>query len=280
MPMGWSVRNQSRRLVTTMPRTPKKGTRAGMRWGPKRVSGGYTVSPSPKKLKFSTKNVGFHKRDSACTKSVEISKVHQAYVTRSINVVGQSGVNVTAIPAQTSMTDDEHSREKDRIIYKGFKYEIQIRNDEPGVPLTMNIAILSPRHQIVAPTVFDFFRAPNNAFGRGRDFSNNMNNYEMHRSGINTDKYTVLLHKRYIVGPQRSANIPFMNESSKNYMMLKKYVRINRQLRYESDVCSTPIFFLCWLDRYQCIAGTTSTASTATDAFFCRITAYFDEAKC
>lgn len=275
MPMGWNVRNQSRRLTTTGPRTPTKMTR----WPPKRA-GVYSVTPSPKKKKFSTTNVGFHKRDSACGKSVEISKVQQAYVTRAINVTGQAGINVTAIPAQTSMTDDEHAREKDRIIYKGFKYELQLRNDEAGVPMTVNIAVLCPLHSIVAPTVFDFLRAPNNLFGRGRDFTTGLNNYEMHRSAINTDKYTVLLHKRYVVGPQRSSNIPFMNESSKNYIQLKKYVRINRQLRYESDVCSTPIFFLMWLDKYQCVAGTPSTTGLATDAMFLRITAYFNEASC
>lgn len=229
-----------------------------------------------KKMKFSPKAVGFHKKDASCVKSHLVMQSSQPWVTRSLLSGGQSDINVTQIPDVTDHQNDMNRRNLDHLFYRGFTYHMQIRNNSALAPLTVNVAVVSPKAG-VSVVSNEFFRSPDSG-ERGVSFSTALSNIEMHSNAINTDLYTVIRHKRYTIGIAQTGTA--YTPVNRNWLNIKKHIKIHRQLRYsQAGVCTTPIFLLCWMDQLMSPGGTVGTAGNAA-SFQLQVIAHFSEPTC
>lgn len=140
-----------------------------------------------------------------------------------------SGDLIDIVRATDHEIDERH---RDIINLKGVKLCLEVKNTQDR-PMYFNFAIVVPKYDQslnIVPTN-DFFR--NNQNGRGTDFSTGLSSLEMHCLPINTDTYTILWHKRCMLGPDGGAN--FNSAGPPNYMILSKWISVNRQIRFEAN---------------------------------------------
>lgn len=147
-------------------------------------------------------------------------------------------------------TDHEiDERHRDIINLKGVKVCLEIKNNLDS-PLYFNFAVVVPKYdqsQNFVPTN-DFFR--NNQNGRGTDFSTGLSSLEFHCLPINADIYTILYHKRCLLGPDGGAT--FNSAGPPNFMVLSKWIGVNRQIRFENnDPVNGRIQYVFWADSME-----------------------------
>lgn len=184
-------------------------------------------------------------------------------------------VDVTDIAKQS--TEQINRRDRDIVNLRGFKWCQEWRNIL-NTPLLCNWAVVTPRKGDIVETA-DFFRAANEdarvaAFGTARSSN------ESHCLPINSDAYVVHAHKRFILGPANGqTNTSWYFPNHKNYIQLKKYVKINRQIRFEDT--STPttrgVFVVYWMDQTLQPGGAAAVANCAQELTTC--VSYFREPK-
>jgi hypothetical protein len=216
-------------------------------------------------------NVGFPMEKSCKPKCHQLVDQQGALVLRQLGWAG-SNFNVTDITNGTM--DEENLRTRDVLDYRGFSYELNIVNPLDGVALHCNIAVVSPKHSLIVDNV-DWFRGQTNT--RGVDFNVSLNSLDISKNAINTDKYNVLSHERYLIAPLNQGAPAQRNNGDANYMHIKKYIKVNRQIRYENNLPTTPIFFLMWYDRFLA-AGGTPADTLAANSYQLRLLAYFKDA--
>lgn len=136
----------------------------------------------------------------------------------------------------------------------------------------VNIAVISPRGKMQTPIVFnlDFFRFLfGSADTRDRGFTTAMTFGEMHKTPINTDKWTVLHHERFYLDPWKAG----VNQFHKSF---EKYIPINRLLTFNNDSntdCNDPIYVVYWYDTMTAVSGTPSLVGGVHMDYY--ITTYF-----
>lgn len=176
---------------------------------------------------------------------------------------------MTQIPQDlTGNNIDE--RQRYMINLRGFKICCELRNTG-GVPLLFNMAVVSPKGQksdleqnpilsVGTAVEPDFFRGNGNtravAFDGGA-----LNSNDFHCRPINADQFTILMHKRMIIG-QNSNNGTWGEQQRNSYRFVMKYIPIKRQIRYDTngaDSCqSGKIFLIYWYDQMQSVTGAAS----------------------
>ncbi len=161
--------------------------------------------------------------------------------------------------AKTTNTGDITQRQRDIINFRGFKGCIEIKNLLDS-PLMFNYAVVVRNDQFDT-NVFGFFRNDGRSSDRELDFSNTLSSNDFHCLPINTDKYHVLKHKRFIIGAAATTN-GFTTNSRENYRTLNFYHRVKRQFRYkgnsENDLAADNIEVVWWCDRMLNPAGALS----------------------
>lgn len=124
-----------------------------------------------------------------------------------------------------------HQRMRDIIHVKGFKVCMEVKSNTSSVSagneLLFNLALVCPKGQQTVDTT-RFFR-DYHSDSRNQDFSVALTSSEFHCLPINTDKYNILMHKRYRLGDS-------LNDVNPSYRFIQEYVPINRQFRYETGV--------------------------------------------
>lgn len=150
------------------------------------------------------------------------------------------------------------NRQRDIINVRGFKLCMEVKSllatFATGEHIMFNIALISNRNG-TAPDAIDFFR---NSSGdaRSTDFSNGLTSTEFHCLPINTDKYAVLMHKRFMLGDS-------LNDANPSHLFIEEYIPINRQFRYNDGTTSIPnnaLHLIYWADISMLPGGSTPSA--------------------
>lgn len=202
-------------------------------------------------------------------------------VTQDVNLIARStrtlyNTNVIEIPKTT--TNEIDSRQRDIVFLKGVKLCFETRNLS-AEPITFNIAYVSPKHDLDSPFTDDWFRGSGNT--RSLNFDHTiLNSNDFHCRPINTDKWNILMHKRFKLDPKDiSTSITTTRHSSTrpSYMTFQKYLKINRQIRFNDDSSvqsRSKLHLVYWYDKFM--APTNQGPQGVIDAQY-RTTCYFKE---
>lgn len=199
----------------------------------------------------------------------------EAFDTRTLyghNYSGQ-GEDLLQIPEEVNGFDDRY-RERKVIKISGIHFCFQFRNDLE-TPVYFHYAIMNEK-ACLPQTNFnaDFFRDHGKADQRNTDFVNpnsGLTALELHCLPINTDKWNVLTHKKYRVGP-KDPNLPvgqgaynFMGKN--NYFDREFYLPLNRQIRFDGSGSAAkntdPLYLVHWCDQID----SSKTATAVTHAY-------------
>ena len=168
--------------------------------------------------------------------------------------------------SEVPKSDAIDNRVRNIINVRGFKFCMFVHNRE-DIPLTFNIAVISPKAQTGVDTV-DFFRGQG-AKQRGIDFATFNTSLEFKCLPINTDKYNILRHKRYTLGAAGGEVNPqdWKCDRRCTYMEFMWYTKLNRQWQYDSTTDNGPesgrVFLVYWADTW----GTDGGAAPIVNAY-------------
>lgn len=149
-----------------------------------------------------------------------------------------------------------NQRERNVLFLTGCKIDMEVLNTTTS-PMYFNVAIVSPRTTTIVSTQ-NFFRNNGNGSSRSTTFDTSLRGLDVHTYAINSDLYTVLMHKRFRLGPKNNED-DYAEANGRNYMNFTHWKRIGRQFRYNSNSDSNaekPCFFIYWSDFFGAPGGT------------------------
>lgn len=172
-----------------------------------------------------------------------------------------------------------HQRLRPIINLRGFNINLMIThhadplvNPKEDRILFCNIAIMSPRaHWLeTTPTSTDFnsnfFRhyGQNAAASRNVSFTDPNTDYERHILPINVDKWNVIMNKRFkLCELSRTAEQSGVRTNyGKSWKTFEKYIKVNRQIRYDGNVARPPVYLVMWFGHQGHKSGGTSPCVT------------------
>lgn len=200
-------------------------------------------------------------------------RVYQNTSTENLSTRTLYSDELTNIPAG----DERNERERNLVNLRGFKICATVYT-RGSVPLYVNLAVLAPKVNQNPPATENFFRNPGQQ--RGQNFSNALTAMEFHCLAINTDKYTVLRHKRYRLGQAATSTQFETHGGNPSYMNINWWIPMKRQLRYEDRTNDSPVdgicFFTYWFDRLNANGGSSPFAEVSMQRY---ITSYFRDPK-
>lgn len=171
--------------------------------------------------------------------------------------------DLTLIPK--TFTNEVNERQRNRVNLRGWKIYMQANNLFNDT-LTFNMAIIAPKQGNSVSTALFFGNRTDDS--GGSQFANTLDNIIFSKFPINTDFYTVLMHKRYYlntVGANASNNQKFTRESGKSFLNLAKYIPLKRQVRYtgSGDQSDDKVFLVWWCDILGATSGTAALSNRA-----------------
>lgn len=172
----------------------------------------------------------------------------------------------------------ESNRERDIVNLRGFDVTFNLKTLSTVAPSVLvetdliycNVAVIAPKQgtDIATGTGNDFFRSLTNLDARALDFNASTSSINLHTLPVNTDLYTVLKHKRFILQPC-SLGHEFWHQEH------KFYVPLQRQIAYDTDgTCQNPVFLVYWMARSNFTAGATPAQVGNVEN---KVTTYFRE---
>lgn len=184
-------------------------------------------------------------------------------------------INLTNITK--SIDNNISERQRDIVNLRGFRLCFDFANIS-AFPVHVNwVVVYDKRDSDGLQTIDleDFFRG--NGDQRALDWDNTLTSQQFTRSGLNADRFVVLRRKRFLLNADGDATGIYSNPSRTNFRTMKVWVPLKRQLRYEDDVCQTPIKVMYWFDQWQSGSGTTPVAGVMRTMSMC--TTYFREPR-
>lgn len=170
-----------------------------------------------------------------------------------------------------------NERQRNIVNFRGVKLCLEMENLNTTNNVYFNYCVVHPKKSRVM-TNNQFFRG--NGIERALDFTDsNLQGLDYHCRPINTDYYTVLAHKRFILGNRTGSGTGGANRVVQKVHL--RYIKLNRQLRYDNiegvDACVTPMFLAYWCT----FMGSTTSASPVADQvrFTRRTITYFRNPK-
>lgn len=178
-------------------------------------------------------------------------RIDSVFTTNLISTATLYSHDMTAVQRGDQLND----RARDIINVSGFKIKFLLHN-LVETAMSLNVAVLSPRSQDASEDTIlpgAFFRA-----GNGDRRYNNFNTSELiapdyHFSEINSDKYLILMHKRFLLGPSDlSGAQPIWNAPNRdNFKVINQWVPLRRQVRYRAELLDTPqdgkVYVVYWM---------------------------------
>lgn len=166
--------------------------------------------------------------------------------------------NVSDIP-KLDATHVLNSRERDVVNVAGVKIFIELRNLDGG-PLWYRWAVVSCIGFEV-PDEAEFFRGDYST-SRAMDFGTNRTSLEFNEAPINTDDYIIHASGKVQLAAMTDASGNFQDETYDSYTMVKKYIPINRQLRFNGEnLAHERLWFVFWADKVMQPAGSVAVAA-------------------
>lgn len=189
------------------------------------------------------------------------------------------GQRVDTIPMQTQFLKERNTRSRNVINFRGIKMCIRFSSktnvsggSRNGGKIGINVALVVPKDvcsEASDPTddpsdlKVGFFRSNQNNGERAMGFPGTGGVWDMlptttHCQPLNTDKLAVVTHMRKIITtPPSGSNTTSFNPWGTDWM-LQKYVKINRQLRFNAEVdtsantySTSPMWLLWWCDDFD-----------------------------
>lgn len=154
---------------------------------------------------------------------------------------GNLGNVVYTMSAATPNRGDQiDQRQRDVVLMKGLKFCANFRRNLSGpASILVNFAIVSRKDDVDSNSNVGsrLFRSHNNQ--RAVDFNENLFSLRRHCDSINTDKYYVWTHRRFTLEQQ--------DGNGNGEKMIKGYIPINRQLRFDpSNFPNAEMLFIWW----------------------------------
>lgn len=177
------------------------------------------------------------------------------------NVAGKTliGYLMTDIPLGAG--NEDIFRQGSSIYVKGCNLRMGFRNLQ-GCPMFLNIALIAAKQAqpgVTTPPTANFFR--NDGFLQNQryiDFSVASSARQLHYNNINTEQWTVLHHHRKTINITGDGDIISSRANRgggpADWHEFNKYVPVNRRITYDSetgDSCTTPIWFVFWVSRWD-----------------------------
>lgn len=216
-------------------------------------------------------NIG-HPVGSGTAKRHEITNTYGFVNSRELNFQ-----DLTDIDKTTALAINERNRNITNI--RGFRicYEIANKREKP---LIFHLAVVHDKRSndaTVTVTTNDFFRGWNTT--RAVDFGIALGSMEMNCNPLNTERFTILKHKRIHLSVTQGATGTYTKfvAGNANYRMGKMWVPLKRQIRYEDNAAQSKVWLLWWCDEFD----TQPASPIVSDAmdFNRHIITYFREPK-
>lgn len=184
--------------------------------------------------------------------------------------------NLTEIP-KTS-TNEIDKRQRDICYISGFKICGEIKSGG-GSPVLVNYAVVYDKRSsdgTLFPTTSDFFRGSGTE--RAMDFDTSLSSVEFHCAPLNTDRFVVLLHKRFTLAPNPSTtSAGYTSNNRENYRSFDWWIPLKKQIRFEDGRAQSHVWLLFWCDRHNSPGGTLPNPTTMIWSH--KIITYFREPK-
>jgi hypothetical protein len=143
-------------------------------------------------------------------------------------------------------TGNELNRRRNRAInLRGIKICFHVENNLSR-PVWLNFAILQRKDQnaMQTPHGDNFFRCTGQSDVRGKDFSTALTGLELKCLPINPDKFLILRHTRWTIGPKNG------QDGHNYYKTFDFYKHLNREIRYTdqdgNQTEQSPLEFVWW----------------------------------
>lgn len=232
---------------------------------PARITNPY----NKKRARFSTRMVGM---PNGATTSKSTVIANETLIARNTRTLYNLDLTALAQGIAINQRLRQHTR------MSGFKICMEV-NSSKNNPLYFNVAIIAPK-QTTNDSVdtLNFFR--NNTDARSMDFSTGRTGLEFHCCPINSDDYTILKHRRYVLTTTGAPTGIYNRQSGSSWINLNWYIKLNRQIRYLPGESSTPtdgrVFHVFWFDNWGATSGTAAAACATVSS---KVIAYFREPR-
>jgi hypothetical protein len=160
--------------------------------------------------------------------------------------------NILAISKGTGIDE----RQRDIADLKGIKFTWALRalpNENDVKPWYAHIALVSNKEGHNSPTIIDWFRGTGGT--RMINFSANLSGMDNYTRQINTDLYDVIFHKKIALAPHEGTSCnDWAPGGTKSYKWVKKYIKINRQLRWDESTTipgNANLYLVYWVDSFD-----------------------------
>lgn len=142
-------------------------------------------------------------------------------------------------------------RQRDQIYFSGAKVCVELQASSNGTaPIFFNMAVVYDKRtndDVTVPTLEDFFRG-NGSGSRAQDFDpTNLAGMQFHCLPLNTDRFTVLKHKRLLLNGNSGGN----NQRGTNYKFMQFYCPVKKRIAYEDGQCQSKIHLLYWCAKFN-----------------------------
>lgn len=158
----------------------------------------------------------------------------------------------------------------------GFSIEIMMRNRGASWILA-NFAVVSPKNQNSDPPSVDgFFREYSTS--RDVNFSTALNSNQFHTYPISTDKWRILMHKRYQMAPLANNGAGSWDVGNVNFLKRKLWVPLKRTIVFNDDATDeseVKVFLLFWFDTAEANGGDAAVVNQVYGGV--RTVTYFNE---
>lgn len=158
------------------------------------------------------------------------------------------------IPKQTT-ADEQNLRDGNKVTIKGFAINIRFDNLSHDAGLYINVAIVIPR-QSSAVSASEFFR--DWGIERWLDFATGWSS-EVTNRPINTDKYEVIMHRRYLLNQANEVSVGTGNfPNAPSGVRLQMYSKVNRAFTYDGTSGNTKEalpYLIHWCDQQRAASG-------------------------
>lgn len=170
-------------------------------------------------------------------------------------------------------------RQRDVTHISGFKICIEMRNNFTVQPLYVNVAVVYDKRSNDGTTVVsqnDFFRS-RGGNTRAQDFGLNLGSTEFRCLPLNTDRFSVLRHKRFMLMARDLENSTYASGAMRNFKIYEDWISLKRKITFEDGSAQSKIWLLMWCDGFMTVPG----AASIPDALSVqrRVTVYFREPK-
>jgi hypothetical protein len=154
-----------------------------------------------------------------------------------------------------------------------------MRNNFTVNPLYVNVAVVYDKRSNDGTTVVgtgDFFRS-RGGNTRAQDFGTALGGLEFRCLPLNTDRFSVIRHKRFMLLSKNPVNTTYAYATGKSFKLYEDWIPLKRRITFEDGSAQSKIWLLIWCDEMFANPGDAPEGGALTLTRRCTI--YFKEPK-